>query len=198
MYVANLLTYYALLRAYVENENHLINVRLTWSLTINGFLFTAFGLVAGRCFELLTVFASTKPATSTIGLSLGAAVLLSIMCVIAYAGWTVSSSSKRGIVAANDAIEALSDIAHGSGGPLALRSPYEPIRESALRLPQIIGGGHGPGGDEGHPHVRAGSYFVALPGKIAIAWKLSGRLAVVGAVIFWVDATCQLRHLVHL
>ena len=40
---SHILTYYERIRTYIQHEDGLINSRLTWSLTIHGFLFAIFG-----------------------------------------------------------------------------------------------------------------------------------------------------------
>src|SRR3954452_6090771 len=43
---------YDLFRRYIEHENHLVNQRLTWLLTIHGFLYATCGLVLQKKVEI--------------------------------------------------------------------------------------------------------------------------------------------------
>ena len=51
--VSELLTYYERIRSYVVHEDDLISSRLTWSLTVHGFLFAAFGILESKIVDLL-------------------------------------------------------------------------------------------------------------------------------------------------
>jgi hypothetical protein len=49
---SQILAYYERMRGYIQHEDGLINSRLTWSLTVHGFLFAIFGLLAGKITDI--------------------------------------------------------------------------------------------------------------------------------------------------
>jgi hypothetical protein len=188
------LQHYEILRSYVEHEDDLINSRLTWMLTINGFLFTAFALLGQHAIDLASGNA-TPPVDSSRVVTLD--FLFVILFVIAALGGAVSFIASKAIKAAHYAIACL-DVIHGremdaaqhgtsdalmpdeSGGTYtgclpAKNSVKEP---NILRLPRLIGGG----ASIKSTHDRAGTYYMSVPGSIARAWTFLATLCLIGMV----------------
>src|SRR5271169_5831898 len=62
--VSEILTYYERMRSYVEHEDGLINSRLTWSLTIHGFLFASYGILLAKVADMfIALHKLTAPAS---------------------------------------------------------------------------------------------------------------------------------------
>jgi hypothetical protein len=128
------LDYYKQLREYVQHENHLMHVRMTWSLTSHGFLFAAYGLTFQKTVDVLNGLYANPAAL------LPFVLILLFQLLICRIGHFFSSTSTAGISAAQDAINHIDTIA--CAGLLRLRLPSSvPIADSAILLPRIIGGG---------------------------------------------------------
>jgi hypothetical protein len=111
----DILAYYARLREYVEHEDGLINSRLTWSLTIHGFLFAFFGILAGKCVDLLTALHQHPAAKSPDPLLSSILGLWVVLAIVALVGFSVGYFSREAIVGAHNALLHLSVLAHKCG-----------------------------------------------------------------------------------
>ena len=162
---SEILTYYERMRSYLEHEDDLINSRLTWSLTIHGFLFATFGILAGKSVDLLLELHKNSQLAASPQLQLAAVVLFVLECLVAVIGTMIGYSSREAIVAAHNALLHLAAIVHHGG---ALEIPAATIPSpppGATLLPMIAGGG-------GHDrHVRgANSYYLSLPLLMMGVW----------------------------
>ena len=100
------LNYYDTFRKYIQHEDGLINSRLTWSLTIHGFLFAMYGLVVGKVAdEFLEIIKSDGHSFSLAIWGIRGLLLLQIP--IALFGATVGYLSREAIVSAHNAIQHL-------------------------------------------------------------------------------------------
>jgi hypothetical protein len=70
---------YDSLACQIERENHLINHRLTWTLQLNGFLFTAVALLAGKTIEDPTLALLTHWMIPATGLCVSLAGCLGVL-----------------------------------------------------------------------------------------------------------------------
>jgi hypothetical protein len=128
----NPLDYYKQLREYVEHENHLMHVRITWLLTIHGFLFASYGLTLQKLVDILKGLHATDLATLP---------LFAFQLLICWMGTRFSSrSATDGIRAAQSAIDHIDTIAQAQAGLLKLTTSSMPVANSII-LPRIIGGG---------------------------------------------------------
>jgi hypothetical protein len=87
---------YELYREYLKHEDNLINYRLTWNITIQGFLFAACGFF----------FKPTDGQEHSVGASLP---IPTYVLVIPVTGFCISAAAILGIVAAQRAIGSLED-----------------------------------------------------------------------------------------
>jgi hypothetical protein len=101
-----LFAYYERLRGYVQHEDGLINSRLTWSLTIHGFLFAIYGLLASKAVDVMS---SAKPLVDAVY------GLLIVQIIAAGIGTLVGYYSREAIVASHNALQHLFTIATAEG-----------------------------------------------------------------------------------
>lgn len=184
--LSDVLTYYGQLRDYVKHEDELINSRLSWSLTIDGFLFTAYGVLLGQAFGI--------EAKSTVAAAASGAVpfLFFLALPIVAVGAVISIFSRNSITAAHNAIQYLNAIAHDGAlkidpGSVAADDRRYYVTELAqpavvhalvdapddlIRLPRIISGG------DRFEYTRGGhAYYLALPIVMLGVWILLGLAA---------------------
>lgn len=112
----DVLGYYDRIRAYLEHEDDLINTRLTWSLTVHGFLFAIYGLLLGKIADLGVELQKHIDATArtSVIFERGIAALPVFQLPIALFGFFLALHSRRAIVAAHNAIQHLITVAHQS------------------------------------------------------------------------------------
>lgn len=129
----DVLAYYDRMRGYIQHEDGLINSRLTWSLSIHGFLFAMFGLLAGKIADIYSDPNKVSLPTAQHVIS----ALLVLHFIVSGIGVVVASFSRQAILSAHNALEHLNVIAHSSPG---LRVPTSTISQSALTpgLPQVV------------------------------------------------------------
>jgi hypothetical protein len=84
---------YEAYRSYVRHEDSLVDSRLSWNLTVQGFLFAGYSVLAQKAFE-------TCSAEKTMGFG----SLLRWMWALAALGMLISLVSLLGVLAANSAI----------------------------------------------------------------------------------------------
>jgi hypothetical protein len=114
---------YELYREYLKHEDNLINYRLTWNITIQGFLFAACGFFF-------------KPADGPAPSGGAASAIPTYVLVIPVTGFFISAAAILGIVAAQRAIRRLEDCW------LCLPAVYANARNAELpALPPLAGGG---------------------------------------------------------
>lgn len=185
------LEFYKATRAYIEHEDGLINNRLTWALTIHGFLYASFALTAQKIVEIREKSISTcKPArlkaffpdttlTCADHLANLTYPLVLTLILIAVVGVFISGIAYLSIKAAQSAIEGICQIfpdsvlstkSSRSGGKLS----YHPVvvfegTSQILMLPALVGGGkevanRGFLSASGIPWVMISSWMAALIG----------------------------------
>ena len=180
---ADLLTYYGILRDYLQHEDGLINSRLTWSLTIHGFLFTTFGFLANKTMEILGGGATLKVADLAFPV---------LQMIVAGVGAAVAFYSHGAIVAAPVALQHLVTIAHSCGAlriqdASTISQTAAPPENQIIFLPRIRSGGAADEKTEG-----ASRYYTSLPIIIMAVWILLWLFSACVAY-FWAWAT--LSHL---
>jgi hypothetical protein len=160
--------HYKIFRDYAEHEDGLVNNRLMWNITIQGFLFATHGLSVQKLAE---VQASQGGAESIGGI--GVFALRGLLIILPVLGGVVSYYSWRGVRAAQKAISRLEDtwatIAQPPNGP---------------RLPGLTGGGDKSNHTEGFLAPKVFPWiFVVAWGLLLFSylgpwfwWKLFGRL----------------------
>jgi hypothetical protein len=186
--------YYEIMRAYIVHEDDLINSRLTWSLTITGFLVAAYALLAGKVTDLLadkTAFLAAlasllkeKPGSPSITTTVTAVTdhlrdmhvmiffLLLAMIAVAVVGAVVTTLSYLAIFAAHQSIASLTSLA--KHGLLEATGGGETIAPYCLPLPRVIGGG-APIADT---HGRAGAYYLEVPRWLTRVWTILLLIAI--------------------
>jgi hypothetical protein len=131
MEAPEVLKYYSEMRKYIEHENDLVNFRMTWFLTANGFLFTAFGVMFVKVIDLLSD--SYKITTELI--------LCVVSLLICLVGAIISSGSRADISAARQAIKSLVSIAHSTGvlmtGPAAVQASSK-VQSIEVLVPEML------------------------------------------------------------
>jgi hypothetical protein len=165
-----ILEYYGALRKYVEHEDELINSRLTWSLTIHGFLFTGFALLLSKAADVLIELSKPHGAPQTL-LIASVFVLLSLQAVIAFVGAVLSHTANGAIKAAHNAIQHVSAIAQQS--LLKPAAPGRRVDNAMMLLPKILGGG------SGKPEfiAAAQAYYTGVPFFLMVVWIVLGTAA---------------------
>lgn len=118
--------HYKIFRDYVEHEDELIANRLSWNITIQGFLFATYGLSIQKLTEVLTPHGTYGPV-SRIPLELKSLQWLTI--VLPVFGMLISGISFFGVQAAQNAIEGLNEI-----------WARVPKPEGSPLLPELTGG----------------------------------------------------------
>jgi hypothetical protein len=108
--VAETFSYFERIRSYIQHEDGLISSRLTWSLTVHGFLFAIYGLMAGKLIDiLLSDKLSVVPP-----LHWAFSALLGVQSIVALFGFGVGFQSRVAIAAASRALIHIRSIAHES------------------------------------------------------------------------------------
>jgi hypothetical protein len=102
--------YYDRLRAYLQHEDDLISSRLTWSLTVHGFLFATYGILLGKIGDEFGQI--DKCATPLLEHLVGGLFLLQLP--IALFGVIVGHQSRNAIAAAHNALMHLRAISSAS------------------------------------------------------------------------------------
>jgi hypothetical protein len=176
--LSDLLGYYERMRGYVEHEDELINSRLTWSLTVHGFLFAAFGFLAGKVVDLMLELYKPHELAAAQQLKLIVLALIGLLLGVAIIGAAVGYLSREAIAAAHNAIQHLLAVVHGQGA-LQFQNwgPGAPVvATGSMLFPSITCGGDG-GKDTG----GAKSYYLTLPLLMTIAWII----IILAVVVFW-------------
>ena len=149
------LKYYGTLRDYVQHEDGLINTRLSWSLTVHGFLFAIYGVLLGKVADILLELHKLVQAHQSLesqGLTgvhlmplspyqLERTILLLVLFqlpVSAFGAW-VGYQSQQAIAAAHKALLHLESIAHE--GLFTLQDLGSSIAAGQVPLPKIVSGG---------------------------------------------------------
>lgn len=148
-------------RNYIQHEDSLINHRMTWMLTIHGFLYASYALTLQKKVEILdrlNVASGSKAGSTAAGIEAALPGIASrfdfaffelsvFLMVIAFVGIVVSFSALMSILAAKQAINGLArqfgnqfDVQVVSGLNAASFSRTGPT-PSTIALPHIVGGG---------------------------------------------------------
>jgi len=117
---SDLLKYYELMRGYVAHEDNLINSRLTWSLTIHGFLFATLGILIGKLVDIVVDIQKSPGPEQPEKLEQVAVFLIFLQLIPAIVGFIVAYFSFVAIRGGHYAHQHLNEIAHVSG-PLRIR-----------------------------------------------------------------------------
>jgi hypothetical protein len=172
---------YEIFRGYLEHEDNLINSRLTWSLTVHGFLFASYGILLGKIADEFSGLAST--GTHPLLAEHIIAALFALQALVAILGVVIGFSSWRAIIASHNAIQHLVTIAHSHGRLLEILGRTETFLPGSTLLPRIIGGGAKilPPSERNQDYtVGARSYYLWLPALIMWMW----------AVLFVISVGC--------
>jgi len=110
---SDVLGYYERLRNYVQHEDNLLNSRLTWSLTVHGFLFAIFGVLTGKIADLFIGLQKTRIASAPAEIVISGLFFLQVP--VAIFGVVVAYMSRNAIVAAHNALQHLYTISQFSG-----------------------------------------------------------------------------------
>jgi hypothetical protein len=159
----DVLTYYDRVRSYAMHEDHLINSRLTWSLTVHGFLFASFGVLAGKIADII-VGLHNSPCGSPPITRLMVPGLIFFQFIIATFGAFVAYRSRNAILAAHTALQHLRAIVHSVGRLKIVNDDIAPSPEYLL-LPKIVSGGAAE-----ERTSAAHSYYLGLPGFLTLIW----------------------------
>lgn len=185
--VSELLTYYERIRGYVVHEDDLISSRLTWSLTVHGFLFAAFGILASKIVDLLDEINKSHDLIAPQHAEYVVIALIALSFVVALIGAVVGYLSREAITAAHNALQHLFAIVHAEGVlQLPAPGPAAVIPAGSLLLPCIIGGG-----DRGAHTEGAQLYYLKLPLLMTVVWLLIMAALIVFlifVVVFSVDS----------
>ncbi len=181
--------YYEIIRSYIVHEDDLVNSRLTWCLTINGFLFTALAVLGQRAVDLTTGNMVGPESASRWWTAFAIFVALTTITAL---GAIVSSLASRAVAAANYSLESLDALIHGDHGPDNVRTNgvftlcVAETTTDKLRLPRIIGGG----APDNLAHARAGQYYLQITRLIAFVWFIIAALCIFGmSLSAWHGAT---------
>jgi hypothetical protein len=180
---SDLLSLYGKFRDYLEHEDDLINSRLTWSLTVHGFLFASYGILLGK---IADDFIELQKAGAHVLLEehIISALFLFQMPVAAL-GVFIGYSSWRAIIASHNAIQHLVTIAHADGQPLHILEGRKMVPLGSILLPRIIGGGakirHGRRNEDRTGSAR--SYYLRLPALIMWLWMFLASVSLVCGLV---------------
>ena len=180
---------YDLFRGYLQHEDDLINSRLTWSLTVHGFLFASYGILLGKIADVF-IGLPQAGANAPLGEHIIAA-LFALQALVAMLGVLIGFSSWRAIIASHNAIQHLVTIAHSEGRPLEIVAGKGPGPPGSILLPRIIGGGAKilPPGEGKQDHTGgARSYYLWLPALIMLMWSVLAVISVGSGVASWRDS----------
>jgi len=111
--IPDVIGYYDRVRDYVKHEDDLINSRLTWSLTIHGFLFAIYGILMVKITELCVPRHDNPGLPASLGRVI--ALLFFLQAPIAAFGAVVGFLSREAIAAAHNSIQHLLAISQASG-----------------------------------------------------------------------------------
>src|ERR1700753_4156328 len=104
--------YFERIRSYIQHEDGLINSRLTWSLTIHGFLFAIFGVLASKTADIyIQAHTGSPSAEQTAPQVLVMSALFLLQILIALFGVDVAIRSEAAIAAAHEALQHIWSIA---------------------------------------------------------------------------------------
>jgi hypothetical protein len=173
--------FYELFRSYVRHEDNLINNRLTWILTIHGFLYATYGFTLQK--ELEVIGALRSPAAPFICYSLFQAQMF-LLCIavvglsISFFGWRSIRAAKRAAVSVdavfrkNTTIQtneriARTETAHWIDPPSWSEDTHIHVISGIYKVPAILGGGH--------PYsVNVGvSASITIPSILLSSWVIS-------------------------
>lgn len=142
---------YALYRDYIKHEDSLIRDRITWNLTIQGFLFAAYALV------LQTHLSPNQPITDW-WVEIFLVMVHSV--VIPVVGYVLARESQGAVAAATAAIHNL-ELSHNA---FEAQFSQDDLRQHpSLPLPLVTRGGI-PEVDRGH------AYTLYVPSVVMAAW----------------------------
>ena len=129
---------YNLHRAYAEHENHLINHRVSWCITIQSFVIATFGLSIHKKFEVAVNIASdTQKIAKLQPEILEFDIFLLFLTVV---GFVVALVTLYSVIAATESISSING--HWN-------RTFQDNGELAKLLPPIVGGGHPKSGIRG-------------------------------------------------
>ena len=178
IHLPGLLSYYETLRSYVQHEDDLINSRLTWSLTVHGFLFATWGILLGKTADMLLELHKWAELHQKDLLQVQGSphrleqiifYLVAFQLPIALFGAAVAWQSQQAIYAAHRALVHLESIAHQ--GLFKLNPAGHPLPADSVLLPKIVSGG---AADHGGPR----SYYLNLPRGAKYIWLFLFLLSV--------------------
>jgi uncharacterized protein with PQ loop repeat len=110
--ISDVLGYYDRIRDYIQHEDDLINSRLTWSLTVHGFLFTIYGILLDKISTHILALQDNPDSSATMERAI--AWLFVAQIPIALFGAIVGFLSREAIVAGHNAIQHLFAISQAS------------------------------------------------------------------------------------
>lgn len=153
-------------RDYIKHEDALINQRLAWALTVQGFLFASYALVLNKMIEIerCTEAGGRMPILAPLHNQAG--LFLVLLCFI---GVTICFCAYGSIRAAESAVSAVKETfermqpASAEGDRFFYRFDHP----SPARLPRLTGGGTLFG------EVRGRRLASAIPAVIGLVWILS-------------------------
>ena len=182
---SDLLNLYDKFRDYLEHEDNLINSRLTWSLTVHGFLFASYGILLGKITDSFTEL--QKPGTHALLEEHIISALFLFQVPVAALGVFIGYSAWRAIIAGHNAIQHLVTIAHSAGQPLHILEGRKTVPLDSILLPRIIGGGakilHGRRNEDRTGGAR--SYYLRLPALIMWLWMFLASVSLVCGLVSW-------------
>jgi hypothetical protein len=126
--------YYDRLRAYIQHEDDLISSRLTWSLTVHGFLFATYGILLGKIGDEFGQI--DKCATPLLERLVGGLFLLQLP--IALFGVIVGHQSRNAIAAAHNALMHLRTISLSSRNLSTIQTESKMNEEIVAGLDQRV------------------------------------------------------------
>jgi hypothetical protein len=109
---SDILGYYDRFRAYIEHEDGLISSRLTWSLTVHGFLFAMYGILLAKIADAVIELHRRTDLNALLVPAIAALFFFQIP--IAAFGIFVGHRSRKAIKAAHNAIHHIYSIALAS------------------------------------------------------------------------------------
>ena len=182
--------YYDRIRNYIQHEDGLINSRLTWSLTIHGFLFAIYGILLGKISDEFNQIDKCP----TVLLERVVPALFALQVPIALFGALVGHQSRNAIVSAHNAIRHIVCIAESSSY-LKAHSPNSsvnaedgsqktPVEEAksalvdTILLPKVVSGG----APKDLLTGGARTYYINLPLFAMLMWFGLGVVSLGSAI----------------
>lgn len=157
----NCFEYYSLMRDYVKHEDSLIGVRINWSLTVQGFLYTAYGFT----FQKLLEFEQGQ-AKNLAKVEWNSFLSLKIfLFILVLAGLWSSISGLIGIVVTRNVIEKLVQTYNSTIVNTQESTNHESTQTDCFMLPPLAGGGLG------EKATRAGNYPLDILLLSFIVWS---------------------------